>query len=603
MEWRPQVSFASSANYEYNYFNQLAAETINGYAVEMAYNADDIRTAKASTSGVIQYLLNGGDVLSCNEIPARSTVPMAGTFLLFCRPWRHFFLPLRIGFYRTNREGAKPMELLKKEYPRYSLLTQTEQLREETQTVIVPDTQPDVYGVLQVNAFCQVRQKHLRQDAVVLEGTVEAEVLCVAEEESQWQTVRVSLPFSQEYTLAGCTEESVVQVHLEAVRCEALLRNPRKLQVQIQTCATLRLFGTRTLTVVEGASGAEDEGLELLSQMYEPELVRCVAEKKLMAAEELPLEAGEHLLRWDVSWKQEEIRVLTNKVMLRGEAVVRAVLLDGDETVVREAELPFSQVVECENAQQGDQAEAEYATLQAQIALLEGENPVLSCTVTGCVWVTVKSRLRLSVLRDAYSTCWQTELRWEEPDCAAVACELREVPVNESFSVGEKVEKLLDCTCCARGNMEDGGRPGGTFRFSLLYRTEGGRLRCTERTVRATSDTPVTLTDPFCRAYVRQLAVHAGEDGQIALRFTAALEVCGLRQQPCTQVWECTLDREHARPLPPPGTLVLRNVEDGETVWSIAKGCGARRQEILSANRLENAVLTPGKLIMIPFSR
>ena len=40
-----------------------------------------------------------------------------------------------------------------------------------------------------------------------------------------------------------------------------------------------------------------------------------------------------------------------------------------------------------------------------------------------------------------------------------------------------------------------------------------------------------------------------------------------------------------------------------ETVWSIAKGCGARRQEILSANRLENAVLTPGKLIMIPFSR
>lgn len=495
------------------------------------------------------------------------------------------------------------MELLKNEYPRYSLIARTEQLREETQTVIVPDTQPDVYGVLQVNAVCQLRQKLLRQDAVVLEGTVEAEVLCVAEEESEWQTIRVSLPFSQEYTLTGCTEESVVQSELTALRCEALLRNPRKLQVQIQTCAVLRLYGMRTLTAVEGAASSPEEGMELLTQTYEPELLRCVAEKKLMAAEELPVETGGHLLRWDVTWKQEELRVLTNKVMLRGEALVQAVLLNGQETVLKELSLPFSQVVECENAQQGDRAEAEYATLQAQIALLEGEEPVLSCTVTGCVWVKVKTRLRIQVLRDAYSTCWQTALRTEEPDCPETVTELREVPAGESFSVGEPVEKLLDCACCARGSMEEGDRPCGTFRFTLLYRTEGGRLRCAERTVRAVSDQPVPLVDPSCRALVRQLAVHAGEDGQIALRFTAALEVCGLRPQPCTQVCECVLDKEHARPLPPPGTLVLRSVEEGETVWSIARGCGARRQDILSANRLDSAPLTPGRLIMIPFSR
>lgn len=495
------------------------------------------------------------------------------------------------------------MELLKNEYQRYSLLAQTEQLREETQTVIVPDTQADVYGVLQVNAVCQLKQKLLRQDAVVLEGVIEAEAVCVTEDETACQFVRLSMPFSQEYSLPGCTENGIVQVRLEAVRAEALLRNPRKLQLQVQTSAELRLYDSCTLTVVEGAAGAPDEGMELLTEPCELELLRCVAEKKLMAADELRLERPGHLLRCAAQWKQEELRLLTNKVMLRGEVALQAVFLAEGELWEQTFSLPYSQVVECESAEAGDQAEADYATLQMQVGLTEGEAPVLSCNVTGCVWVRVKKRLRLNILQDAYSTGWETGVRTEELDCPAFVTEERQVPVSESFSADEPIERLVDCDWRARGAVEEGGRLCGVYRFRLLYRTEGRRLRALERTVRVASDEPVGLTDAFCQATLQQMAVHVGEDGQIVLRFTAVLQARGARAQRCTQVCECRLDREKPRALPPAGTLVLRNVAEGETVWSIARGCGAKREDILAANQLDSAGLVPGKLILIPFSR
>ena len=70
------------------------------------------------------------------------------------------------------------MELIQNNYDQYTLLNQAEQLREVAAEVIVPDTQADVYSVLTSAAQCQIKQKTVRQDAVVIEGVVEIEALC-----------------------------------------------------------------------------------------------------------------------------------------------------------------------------------------------------------------------------------------------------------------------------------------------------------------------------------------------------------------------------------------------------------------------------------------
>ena len=56
------------------------------------------------------------------------------------------------------------MELIQNQYDQYNLQAQTEQQREVSAEVIVPDTQADVYSVLSSAALCQIKQKTVRRE-------------------------------------------------------------------------------------------------------------------------------------------------------------------------------------------------------------------------------------------------------------------------------------------------------------------------------------------------------------------------------------------------------------------------------------------------------
>lgn len=492
------------------------------------------------------------------------------------------------------------MELIKNHYDRYVLLTQTEQTREESAEVIVPDTLADVYGVLTANAVCQIRQRSLKKDALLVEGVVEMEAVCLTEEET-CQFVRGSIPFSQEYALPGCTAEDVAELHLEVVRAEALLRNPRKLQLQTQLSMQARLYQRQQLTLSEGLQGKPEEGMQSLTEQVELEVLCAVTEKKITASDEVRLNVTGRLLQYELEWRQEEQRILTKKLMLRGNVCLRAVLLEGQETRVQEVLIPYSQVLECESAESGDTVTVEYQTMQSQVNLLEGEMPVLSCNITGCAWAKVVRKRRFSVLQDAYSTGFESECQTEALNCPALRQTETLIPVNEVFAPEEAAMRIVNCRWCARGSAGE-GKLLGTYSFRILYCCSRGKLHCAEHTLTVESEESVCLEQLSVRACLRELLCQAESDGRISLRFQALLQGRGQICSGCRQVSACSLEREKPRSLPPAGTLVLRSAEPRETVWSIARQYGARTDEILSANRLEDGGLTPGQLILIPFS-
>ena len=494
------------------------------------------------------------------------------------------------------------MELIQNSYETYTVLPQADAQKEVSAEVIVPDTQADVYSILTAFALCQVKQKTLRRDCLALEGAVEIQALCQEEEEDRWQIIRGSVPFSLEVDLPGCREDSTLQLRVEVLRCDALIRNPRKLQLQAQLGVWAQLFQKDRLLLTENAGGTEDEDVQTLCDTVELELLRSVAEKKLVAADELQTGQQGTLLHYAVEWRQEEQRVLAGKAMLRGSACIRATFFKEGQLRQQEYQIPFSQVVECEGMEPGDAVTADYQLLQSQVTLLEGEAPALSCNLTGSVTVCVARRMRLPVLRDAYSTRFVTDCRRESLDCPAWKCFERAVPVEELCQPQEEAASVVDCRCRARGYVEDGRYMGGIYTLRVLYCCASGRLHCTEHTVKVRCDEAVDARQLTVRAGWQNLSAQA-ENGAVRIRFNALLWGRGLVEQPCSQVTQCTLDAAARRSAPPAGTLVLRAAEPGETPWSIAKHYGSRVSQILAANKLENgARLEPGQLMIVPFS-
>ena len=494
------------------------------------------------------------------------------------------------------------MELIQNQYDQYTLRAQTEQQREVSAEVIVPDTQADVYSVLSTAALCQIKQKILHRDMVTVEGVVEIEALCQEEQEERWQIVRGSVPFSHEIEIPGCTEESVAQLRLEVLRCDALIRNPRKLQLQAQLGAAVHLFEKSRFTVSESAGGSQEEDIQLLTEPVELEVLRAVCEKKLVATDEIQTGQQGRLLHYSVDWRQEEQRILSGKVMLRGSALLQTVFVRENRLEKQEYAIPFSQVVECEGVEPGDTVTIEYQTMQSQVTLLEGEAPALSCSLTGTATACFVRKLRVSVLRDMYSTRYATDCKRENLACPAWKCFEQAIPTEDTCQPQEPAVSVMDCRVRARGFVDDRGYMGGIYHVRILYCCAGGHLHCAEHTVKVVSDRAVEAQMLTVRAGWKEVGAQAA-DGAIRLTFTALLRGKGLVEQPCVQVSQCVLDSQQPRQAPPAGTLVLRAVQAGETPWSIAKQYGSRVGQILASNKLDaSAQMTPGQLMIVPFS-
>ncbi len=494
------------------------------------------------------------------------------------------------------------MELIQNQYEQYTLQAQTEKPWDLSAEVIVPDTQADVYSVLTAAARCQIRQKTLLQDKVRLEGTVDIETLCQEEAPDRWQIVRGSVPFSQEIDLPGCKEDALAQIHVEVLRADALIRNPRKLQLQAQVGAGVQLFCKQSFTVSESAGGPAEEDVQLLTQPAELEVLRTVCEKKLVATDEVQTGKQGQLLHYTVDWRQEEQRILQDKVMLRGSAVLQATFVQESKLSVQEYTIPFSLVLECEGVEPGDTVMVEYQTMQSQVTVLEGDSPALSCSLTGVATACFTRRLRLQVLRDVYSTRFESTCKQADVSCSAWKCFTQTLPAEDTIQTQETVQTVLDCRVRARGFADDQGRPGGIYTFRILYCCTEGHLHCTEHTLKVLAEKPIPAGRLNVRAGWKDVRAQV-QDGGIHLSMLAQLKCQGMAEQTCPQVQSCTLDRNLPRKGQPAGTLVLRNVQTGETPWSIAKQYGAKVSQILSANKLEAGVaLIPGQLMIVPFS-
>lgn len=492
------------------------------------------------------------------------------------------------------------MELIQNRCERYRVLPQVELQRDVSAEVIVPDTQADVYSILTTYARCQVKQKTLHKGQIFLEGIVEIETLCQGEE-AGWQRIRGSVPFSIDVEVPGCSEDSVIPLRVEVLRCEAQIRNPRKLLLQAQLGIFAQPFSKESLLVSESVHGGEEECLQYQCRAVELEVIHFVAEKKLIAADEMQTGVSGQLLHYTVDWHQEEQRILAGKVMLRGNACVRVLYLREEQFLQQEYQIPFSQTVECAGLDSGDSVVVEYHTLQSQITMLEGETPVISCNLTGDMTVCVLKKMQFQILQDFYSTRYETECERSTLSCPTWIHMERIVPVEDLCQPQERVVSILDCRVRGRGFADESGHMGGIYTITVLYCCQEGHMHSAEHTIKVLCEDRETAKQMVVRAGWKDLSAQA-VDGGIRFRFSAVLKGKGLAEQPCEQVVSCSLDTTRQKIRPAPGTLILRAAEEGETPWSLAKHYGTRSADILEANGLtENRVLTLGQLMIIPF--
>lgn len=509
------------------------------------------------------------------------------------------------------------MELLKNKINQYTLVSDGAYSQEETLETIVPDVNPDVLRILCASSDICVREKSVQAGKVRASGEVRSRIFYMAEGNTSIWQVEGTTPFSCAADVPEAGPEDTLVASCEVISAQASLVNPRKLSVKTHYCLNAQIYRAGAAEFVEGVECAAEDGVNTLVQTVQPLMLAGLHERRLVINEEIRLSGGnvlpaDRLYRSEVAWITEEQKVLTNKIMLRGSACVKAVVMaEKDGSLTQHVyHLPFAQIIEADNTDAGDDVSVSYLLMQKEIRLTAGADgaAVLQCSLTASAQAFVRRKISVRILTDLYSTAYDCELETAEV-IASTGDEHQSVTavISETAQSDEAAVRIADVAagCECRKPLPGDTSAVGWVSFQVLYERADGGLGCLSRKV----EVEAQLEKPFVKGARLRLEcadpqAAIAEDGGLCLTGKAVFTCVSPVEQSCRQVKGCRLNKQSCKAHPRRGTLILRAYDGHDTIWQIAKKYGTTSADILAANKITGeGELDAGRLIIIPFSR
>ena len=505
------------------------------------------------------------------------------------------------------------MELIKNSIKQYTQLMNMSDSREEVVDTIVSDVLPDAEEIICASAAMAVEEKVLVAGQVRVSGQINTRTFC-ATAEGRVFVVEGMQAFTYQWDAPNCSNEDVLLAEMRLMPARAELLNPRKVSVKAVTAAQIKVYRSVQTEYTGGVSSQAQEKVNILIDEQPMLVLSGITEKRLTINEEIRISSGDiapgdRVFRSEVVWQTEDIKTLPNKIMLRGMAKLQVTTISesGSFTVRNHFSLPYSQMIEMEEVTEQISLEYHHTRLDAQ--LVQHQDGALFLNVSAlCTAVAfARKQQSVSLLSDFYSSAYETSSEYATVNCVkSTKNQTLEGRAAQTVTPNVPAVKVLDwwVDCQAIYPSRDEGIIAGRFYIQAMYENVMGGI-CTH-CCRVDAELPISgavgnivRISPSCEEF----AAVCDEMGGIAISFKAVFMVESQEVSTCRQVKSCNLQMNNPKVRRKSGSLVLRNVAQEESVWTIAKSYSTSPEAILSANRLDNeSALEPGKLILIPFA-
>ncbi|MBQ9534999.1 MAG: DUF3794 domain-containing protein [Clostridia bacterium] len=503
------------------------------------------------------------------------------------------------------------MELLKTALDQYKEIYNFSEEYTEVQENIVPDINPDILEITHVNAYLISAEKSVSGETVSVSGMIETEIFYRSDIDEKPYSMKGQLACKYSYSAPGCSENDEIFADIKVMSAGAALVNSRKVALKVLTSASVKLYQRQKTELINGVRDAED-GIQTLVRPERYTYINALAQKRLVLSEDIRASKGEisaddSIVNAEISWHTEDVKALANKIMLRGAAELKLMLMSAVGSAVKTASymLPFSQIIECDGVMTEDEIRVEYSVSKLLCRLgAKAENELfISCDMSADTKIVAERSADIDIMRDIYSTIYEMEISERETGMSAAKLSVREVPVQIKCDPEYPALKICGWRYACQGKPVK-NTLYGRFYFTVFYESTAGRIYSV--CVKGEAETP---GDKNRRGgfglSAEDIRVEVTDSGEIEVRFQAVF-----RQNICvkgndSQICGYTVCTDRKRKKAKRGTLILRSMDEDTDIWEIAKQYGTTSASIESANKLINAADSGsrGKLIMIPISQ
>lgn len=476
--------------------------------------------------------------------------------------------------------------------------------------ITLPEYMPDVVRVLRCALSPFVASQQISGDRIMTECDCTASVIYICEQGKvhcfeQTEHFGKQLEFNGEY-------QDSVQVSAKAEFVNYRVSSSRR--IEIHGAVSLTASGLQK-TGKEIVSCAEGDGITVRAQKQTVCTLSSFAGKAFPVSETCEINCNEKItavLSVNHFIRTDETKAIHGKLFVRGELIVRTVCLT-EECEVRcfENSVPVNQIVDVPDIAEENIIQTDITVSSVSVrprSEQSGDRGLLEIEATLYICVRAYDTRELNLVRDAYSTRYETET------------ELRTVNINTSCeklydtflcresidvsSVGIQKVLSFECSNIVSNVSVNGGAVtvSGSITADCIFEDTNSEIYYVTRQIpfeykhsTVYENMSYSSVSAGISAYNYALGTGGSLDVRIEILINGLI-FCGNEEKAVTEI---TLDKSKCKSVKT-ASLTVYFADANECVWDIARHYNTTVEAILRENRMQNEEITHCCKLLIP---
>lgn len=482
---------------------------------------------------------------------------------------------------------------------------------------ILPDFYPDIFSIVKCTMKPKISSYNVSGDKLICDGVVSISVLYLSENSNDINCVEHRYTYSKTVDLPKICDEAGVSIVPKMDYCTCRAVSGRRIDVRGAVSFKIKVSSEKAVEIITDAEGC---GVQLKKTPVVYSGKRISVHKQYVAREEI--EADEikgnvkNIVSVDTSCVVNESKVVSDKVVLKGEARLKAVYTYEEngktDFGVLEADIPLSQIADADGISEKHICYAQFRVLSCDLIVKQKSDnggTIFSCELTVLSTVNASCEDTVYPVTDMYSTDYESSYSTMQLKTETSPRYIsQQQTLRESITCADSSpESVVDCSCelsniVCKGRSSDELIICGQALYTCIVKKENGVPAFVEKTAPFELAIPVSGLDgdsniePYLQ--VASVSYSIDSEGRIDVRANVLVQGCLYQSVTVDIIKEMAVDESMCKEKQTDYLLKLYFAQKNEPVWDIAKRYNTSAAAILSENCMEEGDTADGVLLI-----
>lgn len=480
--------------------------------------------------------------------------------------------------------------------------------------VTLPEYMPDIVRILRCSAVPGVQSHQVTGDRITAECDCLIRVLYVCEE-GKIRCYEQTLHFSKQIELKNADNVTDIFVGSKTEYVNYRVSGQRKFEVHGAVTVFARGNAKKRYEMISEAKGgnvtARCENTEICDLVSLTENLFSVSETCETASASGAIGA---VIASSASAVIDEVKVISNKLFLKGELIVRTVCTEQDTCEVMSFDnvININQIIEAPEITEECEADAQMTVLSLDVRSRfdsAGNKNLLDVAATVNVSVFGYMRRRITVVKDAYSTKFEAQLTK-----TGIYINSLEDKLEDTFLCRGAVDlsttgmtKVLNFSCSDISSSfsvrEDSAVVCGEVTADIIYEDAKGEPSFAQRRIpyeykrQMKADDAILTCRPNCSVTASSYVMNEGN--KLDARVEISVRGFIFRESEKSVITDIKIDDSKMKNLKT-ASLTVYFADGGETLWDIAEKYNTTVDAIMRDNHISDGVIPEKCKLLIP---